>query len=114
LQCQDSVRLQQNLESFDKIVELRYLRQHVIPEDEVGGLSLCDQGSGQFGAKKSNRGWYALFNGYGCDISRGLNSKHRNAFVHEVLQQISVVARHLDHEALLVEREARLHGSTIF
>ncbi len=40
LQSQNTVGLQQNLQPFDEIVQVRNLRQHVVAEDQISAAAL--------------------------------------------------------------------------
>ncbi len=107
---QHALRLQQDLQPLDKIIQVRHLRQHIVPDNQVGAVGLPRQFPSPPASPKNRTSVGTPFStaAFG-NVRRRLNAQHRNAAAYKVLQKIAVVARHLDHKALLAQPEARLH-----
>ena len=113
-ECEDAVRLQQDLEAFHKVVEVGHLCQDVVADNEVGGAAFGGKFFRHLRTEEAHQRRNPFFDGGLGDIGRRLNPEHGNALAHEVLQQIAVVAGHFGHETLLAKLEARLHLVTVF
>ena len=106
---QHPARFQNQIQPGDKIVDVGYMREHVVGDEQVRGLPLRCKRAGKRGAEKTvdSRDPFALRNG--GDICRGLNPQHGDAALPDELQQIAVIARHLDHVARRGQSESIDH-----
>ena len=108
LERHDTVRLQQQHHSGDKVIEVGNLREDIVADDEVGIVSLRDQLAGQAFTEKVDARRDTAINGDLGDIRGRLDAEHRHAERKKVLQEIAVVARKLDRQALRSEIEPLL------
>ena len=99
--------LQQRLGAADEIVEVRHVRQHVVAENEIGLAVRGFEFLGERYAKEIDRDRDAFALGdFGC-VGRRLDAHDvGHAERREVLEQIAVIARDLDDEALVVQAAA--------
>jgi hypothetical protein len=81
-------------------VEVGHVRHHVVGDDDVGLALLGRQLAGEVGAEELGEGRHAVGLGRRRLGGRGVDAEHGHAGLDEVLQQVAVVARHLDHEAV--------------
>ena len=79
----------------------------LLPSDQVGLAARGDKLGRSLGAEELHQRGHALLLGRRGDVRRRLDAEHRHALRDEVLQQVAVVARDLDHEARCAEAEAR-------
>src|SRR5579885_298253 len=86
LQRQNTGRFQKNPETFHEIVQVRYLRENVIPQNQLGAKLLCGQFRRQLGAEKLHQGWDPLVRGHLCHVGCWFNSQRRDAPADEILQ----------------------------
>ena len=92
--------LQNHLEPFDKIIQIRNLCQHVVTKHEVGAAAFGGEFLSQLRSEEAYQGGDALFDSYLGNIRRRLNPQHRHIALDEILQQIAVIAGHFHHEAV--------------
>src|SRR6516164_8560897 len=98
-----SVRGQQNFHSLRKVIEIRDLRQHVVTDDQVGPLPPGNQTLREFHSEKFYQRWNVLLaRNFGAIASR-FYASHGNTQRKEVLKEISIVARNLEHLTLRTE-----------
>ena len=90
----------------DEVVEVGHLGEHVVADDQVGLPALGAQRLGERDAEELDPGRNALGERDLGHVRGGLDAEHRHAKRQEMLQQIAVVARQLDHQAVRAEREA--------
>ena len=95
------VGLSSDLHPGHEVVQIGHVGQHVVADEQVGLFALGGQCPCGVGAEEaaSASGHLLLARGLG-DIGGRFDAEHRNARCDEVLQQIAVVARDLDDEAL--------------
>src|SRR2546430_10072740 len=98
-----SARLQQQFQSANEIIEVGTIRQNIVRNDKIRLLSAGAKLHGNPGAKKLGQGGYSLFLCDLGDVSRRLESEHRNSLSLEILQQIAVVARYFNNQALCAQ-----------
>ena len=90
----------------DEVVEVGHLGEHVVADDQVGALALGDAArSASATPKNSTRRRNALVERDLGDVGGRLDAEHGHAERQEMLQQIAVVARQLDHQAVRPEPE---------
>ena len=85
--------------SGDEVVDVGHLREHVVADEQVGLPSLGDERARGLAPEELEERRHPSGNGGLGDIHGGLDPERRNAACHEVLEQIAVVARDLDHMA---------------
>ena len=93
------------LQALHEVVGPGHLGEHVGPADQVGLLALRRQLARRPLAEERDQGRDALLDGHLRHVGRRLDAEDGDALLHEVLQQVAVVARDLDHEAVLPEAE---------
>ena len=71
LQRHDAVRLEQDLQARDEVVEVGHLGQHVVADDEVGPASLRRELPGRRLAEELDQGRDALLLGRLGDVGAG-------------------------------------------
>src|ERR1700722_773498 len=114
LERQNAFRLQQDLQPFHKVVEVRHLRQDVVAENEVGATVSRREFFRQVCAEEAYERRNSFFDRRLGDVGGRLNSEYGNVLAHEVLQQVAIVAGHFDDETLLAQAETRLHLFAVF
>src|SRR5262245_4181652 len=87
--------------------------QHVVPDDEIGMPVLLADVTGRGGAEEPDKSGDASLGRRRGDVGRGIYAEDANAMTHEVLQQVTIVARDLHDEARVVEGETLDHGVDI-
>ncbi len=91
-----------------EVVEVGNVREHVVGDDQVGGRAPRDEVARRVSTpKNAHLGRDARRLGDLGHVGRRLDTEHRDARGDEVLQQVAVVARDLDDEALRPEAEPR-------
>ena len=90
----------------DEVVEVGHLGEHVVADDQVGLPALGAQRLGERDAEELDPGRDALGERDLGHVGGGLDAEHGHAERQEMLQQIAVVARQLDHQAVRPEPEA--------
>jgi hypothetical protein len=92
-----------------EVVDVGHLREHVVPEDEIRMAALGREAGAELGTEElRDRLDPAGDRGVG-DVPRGLDAEHGDALREEVLEQVPVVRRELDDEAVRAEREPLAH-----
>ncbi len=92
-----------------EVVDVGHLREHVVPEDEIGVAAFAREPGPELRAEELGDGLHAARDRRLGDVQRRLDPEHRDALREEVLQEISVVRRELDDEAVPPEREPLAH-----
>ena len=105
LQRDTAIWLEQGFEASDEVIRVRRVGEDVVAENQVGLAILRGEVSGDFLAEEFDERLDSLFARNFSDVCGGFDAEARNACLHEVLQQIAVVARDFDDEALAVEAE---------
>ena len=95
-----------DLHAGHEIVQIGDLRQDVVADDEIRRQTFGAQSPRGLEAEETRGAGYASGDCDLRDIGGRLDAQHGNALRDEVLQQVAVVARELDHEAGLIEAEA--------
>ena len=102
---QDAVAFQQRRQTGDEVVQIGYMGQHVVANQQIGGDALATQLIGEFVAEECDPGRHADGFGGFCDVGGGLYAQYRNVGGDEMLQQIAVIAGDLDDLALRCQRK---------
>ena len=105
----DPAGRQQGLHAAHEVVQVRHVGHHVVRHQQVGAPSLRRQPAGQVATEELHHGLDSALARRLRDVGGGLDSERRDAAVADVLEQVPVVARQLDHGAAGVEAES-LHG----
>ncbi len=82
-----------------EVVEVGHLGQDVVADQQVGLLSPPDELRGGLPPEELDERRHALLDRNGRDVRRGLDAERGDAALHEVLEQVAVVARQLDDPA---------------
>jgi hypothetical protein len=72
--------------------------QHIVGDDQVGGLALGAQPARQVAAEECGKGAHPGCDRCRCRRRRWVDPEHRDAVGDEVPQHVAVVARDLDYE----------------
>src|SRR5215510_8949320 len=96
---------EENLQSCHEVVEVGNLREDIVAKKQIWDFALRDELARRVAAKKSHeRSHAALFRGLG-DIRSGFDAEGRNAPFDEILEEVPVIAGHLDHTTYAREGE---------
>src|SRR6266849_2768602 len=106
LHSDDAARIQQNLHSCDKVIDVRNMSKHVVAEQEVGLLAFGRQFASGITVKEFYKSGHALFNRPFNNICSMLNAQERNLYLNQILKQIAIVDSNFDNETLLCYRES--------
>ena len=87
-------------QALDEVVEVGDVGEHVVRHQEVGPQAPAHQIARRVGAEEPSLGAHSVSDGHFGDVGRRLDAEHRNAEGDEVLQQVPVVARDLDHQVV--------------
>ena len=104
-----TIRLQQDGESGDEVVDVRHMREHVVGGREVGGESLRHQFPRQLDAEEALDDLDAFLACRARGAGRRFDAGAGDAALHHILQQVAVVGRDLDHVACGTETETFDH-----
>ena len=113
LECRDSLWLEEDRKSADEIENIGDMRQNVIGRHEISRMSGAKQRPGSFLSKKHHFCRHAFGDGRFCYIARRFDTENWNVTRHEILQEITVIARHFDHFVLRPEPEEFFHRDDI-
>src|SRR6185503_19577976 len=105
----DALWFEQYLEALHEIIEIGHMRQYVIADDEVRLPPLGRQLPCCLCTEKFYQGGNAVFDGDLGYVFCRLDAHHRNSSGHEILQQISIIARNFDDITLTAQLEAIDH-----
>ena len=90
-------------------MQVRHVRQDVVADEEIRPMPVGTKPRAALRAEKlDHRRDADRFRSTG-DVRRRLDPEHRNAALEEVLEEVAVVARDLDHAGALVEAEPCAH-----
>jgi len=103
-------RLDQGGQPGGEADQVRHVGVHVVGNDQVGPAETGGQLGAGGRAQEPHLGADAPGPGHLGDVAGRFHPEHRDATRHEMLEQISVVARHLGHQALRAESEGLGHG----
>ena len=92
-------------DSRDEVVDVGHLGQDVVAQHEIRAAPLRGQAPAEVGAEELGEGLDAALDRRLRDVQRRLDAEHRDALRQEVLQEVAVVGRDLDDEALGSEPE---------
>src|SRR6185312_8097156 len=95
----DAGRGEQDFHSPDEIIQVGDLGEHVVAEYEVGLLADVRELTGGVDSKKFHQSWDALGFGHLRHVGGGLDTESGNPALHEVLEEVSIVAGDLDDPA---------------
>src|SRR5688500_11780655 len=96
-------RLEEQLETLHKIIQIWNMCQNIVPDDEISRPAVLQQVKRGLLTKKKHLGIDTLSLCYFCDIGGRLDTQHRNSTCHKILQEVPVIARDLDHLGILIE-----------
>ena len=92
LQGQHAIGFEENRKPGDEIVELGYMRKHVVSNQQIGPDAALGDSARGASSKEFYERRYAPLLGRFRDIGGRLDTGDRNAGLLEVLKQIAVVA----------------------
>ena len=90
-----TVRLEQLFHSCHEIIQLRHVRQYIVPEQQISLSIFRHDLPGRLLSEESHRGRNSLFNRHLRHVRRRLYAEHRYSMLHKMLQQIAIVAGNL-------------------
>ena len=102
----DSAWLEHDPNAADEIVEIRDLGQHVVADHKICCHAFRHHLPSGLTSKESQQGRHTLLFRHLGDVGGGFHAQHGNPFLHEILQQVSVVAGELHHQALGAQVQA--------
>jgi hypothetical protein len=102
----DAVRFQEKFEATDEIIDVRHMREDVVAEKQIGLLSSARQLARQSLAEERSDCRDTLLDRDLGDIPGRLNSQDRDTLGLEVLQEVTIVARHFHDRRLPAQTEA--------
>ena len=100
---QHSTWFQECLHTGDEVMQVRDVRQDIVRDDEVGGMTLFDQSTSCVQTEEFALCRHAILSRDLDDICRGVDPTHRDTAFDEMFQQVAVVACDLDHLAIDAE-----------
>ncbi len=104
----DPIVAEQRRDPLDEPIRFRHMGQNIIRNHNVRSAAFRDQFSRQFPREKVTSCWYAGGIRGSHWLRSGINSDDRNLVLHEVLQQVAVIARQLHHQVSPIQ-SASLH-----
>src|ERR1700675_522752 len=113
LQRDHSMRSQQVHHARRKIVEVRHLCQHIVSDDEIGGLAFGYEFLRKSKTEKFDQRGNIFSPGYIGYIGRRLNTHHRHTQRQKMLKQVSIIAGDLIHAAICAKAQPALDHSAI-
>src|SRR6185503_7556056 len=84
--------LQQHLQACDKVVDVGYMCEDIISEQQIGLFSLRDKLTGGFYTEEFNERRNSFALRHCSNIGSGLNTKNRNTPLNKVLEEVSIIA----------------------
>jgi hypothetical protein len=100
-----SLLREEGLHARDEVVQVRRLGEHVVGDDQVRRLRFLHELARRLLPEEGDAGRHSALEGCSGDVPGGLDPERRDLPLDEVLEQVAVVARQLDDEALLVQPE---------
>src|SRR5208283_2549708 len=97
----------------NEIDDIGNMRKNVIGHHMVREMSDRRKRLGSLSTEKHDFRWYATRDSNLGYIACRLDTEDRDIARHEILQQVTVIARHLDNLMLWTELKAILHGDHI-
>ena len=101
----DTPRLKHDRDATHEVVEVRHLRQHIVTDHQIGSLAIGGYLPRGLASEELHQRRHTFFHGHLGNIGGRLDAQSGNSFVDEVLQQIAVIARQFDGQALPAETE---------
>ena len=98
--------LEEQREAGDEVIQQRHVREHVVADDQIGPAALAGELPRQVSPKNSTSVGTPISLRVGRHRIGRVDAEHRYAHRDEVLEQVAVVARNLDHQTVRIEREA--------
>src|SRR5580700_6789968 len=92
LESENSSRLEEQLHSRNEVAEIGNLGKNIIADQQVRLLSLTREFRSQLFAKELYKCRDLLFLSNLRNISGRLNTQDRNVVLHEILQEIAIIA----------------------
>ena len=102
-------RREQGGHARDEVVDVRDLGEHVVSEDEIGRTALLRHPPAELRAEELRQCLDAARHRGLRHVQRGLDAEHRDAVREKVLEEVAVVRRDLDDEAVMPESQALDH-----
>ena len=109
LKGEHALGLQHVAEAGDERVQIGHVGQHVVGGHQVGAIAAGGEVLAGFCIEEHHVGAHADGAGRLRRVGRGLDAEHRDVLGQEVLQQVAVVARHLDDEGFRPQSQAFGH-----
>ena len=100
---------EQRGDARDEVVDVRDLGEHVVSEDEIGRTALLRHPPAELRAEELRQCLDAARHRGLRHVQRRLDAEHRDAVREEVLEEVAVVGRDLDDEAVVPESQALDH-----
>ena len=85
------------------------MREHIVAEQQVRALAASEQLARSRAAKELHDRSNTLLGGHLSDIRGRLDPQHRDIFLGEVLQEVTIIAGNFNYEAIIGERKAPNH-----
>src|SRR6476661_7717976 len=102
-----ATRLQKQLETSDKVVQVWHMCQHIVPDNEIRRPAIFNEVARSFFAEKEHFRLYAFSFGYLCHICRRLHTEDGNSSCYKILQEVPVVTGNLNNLGVLAKTEPR-------
>jgi hypothetical protein len=94
----NAIILQQDREAFNEIVDPVDMGGNVVGNHDVGPPAFPGELACKVGPEESLQRRHAAFAGASDRAGGGIDAEDGNAGVHEIPQQVAIIARHLDHQ----------------
>ena len=95
LHCDHATWSKQALHARDKVVQVRYVGQDIVSEQQVGRTKFARNFIRQLASEEAHGRWHTLSDRHRGNIGCRLNAEDRNTFRQEVLQKVTVIAGNL-------------------
>ena len=90
-------------EAFEEAVRVGRVGEHVVGDHEVGARALGHQGLGEIAGEELAPRLHANPLGGAGGTGRRVDTEHGDAALCEVAEEVAVIARQLDHQAIRTE-----------
>ena len=113
LHCEHAIRLKRDGDAGDEIIEIRNMSEHVVARQQICRVAIVHQFFRGLASKKGDFSGNAFGFRDPRDIVGRLDAEDRNIAFNEILQQIPVIAGHLQDPAFRTKAKAVDHGLAI-
>ncbi len=104
----NTIRLEHLLDPADKLIGIGNVGEHVVGVYDIGKLPLCGESSSKILIEELDQRWNPFRRDSELgDVGGGFDAENRNPLRLVELQQISIIACHLDDQACGTEAMAR-------